>query len=154
MPEVPHYDCPFCEDTFLSLIKRSEHLSWHEEQNKKRASKVKKPSATEEMGLTHEPTAEEITKKKGPLPFDRPRLSDVIGQITPQAASTDVPSPQVDAKPLPIELNYKYSGQCPTCHSQVTTIEVGLEEKNAVTAFCVPCNKTLQQKLVVPISKQ
>jgi len=55
---------------------------------------------------------------------------------------------------IPIQLEYKFIGECVTCYQPVLTIEIELPDKNALTAFCVNCNKKLSQKLVTPIKDQ
>ena len=54
----------------------------------------------------------------------------------------------------PLELEYRWTGQCKACNSEPRTILITLEDKQVCVAFCVNCNKELSQQPVVPIAKQ
>lgn len=60
----------------------------------------------------------------------------------------DVPK-IVPVKPEPIKLTYKYVGNCPTCGSEVDTLEVDLD-KFVIIAYCQSCHKQLRHK---PVAK-
>lgn len=142
------YKCQLCEDEFMILLELQEHMRWHDQLTQKSKQKVKRPSKTEELGLTREPTPEEVlgkNRRESPTgEYARPSLKDVVRPVPPP--------PVTVAKP--IQLKYKYEGQCPTCKGDVVTIEIDLDEKNAVSAYCVACDKKIAQKLVTPIAKQ
>lgn len=43
-----------------------------------------------------------------------------------------------------VQLIYKYTGDCPTCRTPVSTLELDLDQTHAVIAHCVKCNKQLE----------
>ena len=54
----------------------------------------------------------------------------------------------------PIELRYKFEGQCPKCNKEIDTITVDLGESEQQIAYCTNCRLQHKQIRVIPISKQ
>jgi hypothetical protein len=53
-----------------------------------------------------------------------------------------------EEKPKPIELTYKYIGQCPECRGEVDTIMMEVGKSTRAIAYCVNCRKKLSEKKV------
>ena len=51
------------------------------------------------------------------------------------------PPPANKPKPKPIELTYVYTGLCPTCGGQISTLEIDIDKKHFCIAHCNRCNK-------------
>lgn len=58
------------------------------------------------------------------------------------------PPPPKPSKPEPIRLKYKYEGQCPKCGGQVETLEIDLENKYIVSAYCMACKYQIAHRPV------
>lgn len=83
------------------------------------------------------------------------KIPDPVNKEIPMIKAEEaLPEVSQETQAPPPQLVYKYEGVCSICRKPVETIEVQLEEKNAVTAYCVPCHKTVIQRLVIPIEKQ
>lgn len=55
----------------------------------------------------------------------------------------------------PIELAYRYQGNCPDCGTVINTISVPIgEDTEYLVAFCSRCNKQHQGRKVIPLAKQ
>ena len=72
------------------------------------------------------------------------------GKVIPGAPVNYIP---VKREAKPIELHYKYFGECPTCFTEVKTLEIEVAEEGMFSevAFCLSCNKQLQDKKVSKI---
>lgn len=68
----------------------------------------------------------------------------------PQKAEENVESMQV----APLKLEYKWTGICKVCLTEVKTIIVDIDAKVMVVAYCIPCDKKLEQETVIPIEQQ
>lgn len=68
----------------------------------------------------------------------------------------EVAPPVVEEPPKrePVVLEYKYKGECPTCGTQVTTLDVVLVDKKVMIAYCIPCNVKVTEQVVIPIEEQ
>lgn len=91
------------------------------------------------------PSATELAAMKEKLE-QQPKLEVPIGI----QAQTVVNSSAIK----PLELQYKWVGIHKDCNMEVKTIEVDLEDKVAIIAYCVNCDQKLQQEKVIPISQQ
>lgn len=91
---------------------------------------------------THMQTAHSSEEGK-PMPKETHRP---VNKTPDQPKSTRVP--------IPLNLQYKFIGECPTCFQAVDTIEIELPNENAVTAYCVSCKNKIMQMFVIPIHKQ
>lgn len=73
--------------------------------------------------------------------------------IKPNETTIDkAPTPSVVAS-VPIKLVYKYIGECPSCKTQVETIEF-VDNYLYVLAYCPSCKKNVCDKKVIPIEDQ
>lgn len=80
-------------------------------------------------------------------------------KIMPQLKENPSPNPVQSSSPpkpelKPIQLGYKYSGNCKDCGREVETIilDINKKEQKAV-AYCIHCRKECTQESVVPISQ-
>lgn len=94
------------------------------------------------------------TKPDGWEKPKRIKLSDIPKDSLP--VEVVVPTnnaPIVSIKP--IELEYKFSGDCSDCKNPIDTIIVGitLSQQTAV-AYCSHCKKQFKQVSVIPITQQ
>jgi len=64
------------------------------------------------------------------------------------------PIPEKISPPTPIELVYKYIGQCSACRREVATMEIEVEKQLFMIAFCGNCNKKLKDMPVIPVGDQ
>lgn len=53
--------------------------------------------------------------------------------------------------PEPIELHYTYSGNCPDCGNNATTLLLEVKKELHAIAYCVSCKKNLSYKRVKPL---
>lgn len=69
--------------------------------------------------------------------------------------STLIPMPTTaPATPQEVKLTYKYVGTCPTCNELVKTLEMDLNSKHFVVAFCVKEDKQLESREVIKLYKE
>lgn len=61
----------------------------------------------------------------------------------------DLPKPELK----PIVLNYKFTGNCPECNSEVETIMINLGEKLVACAVCPFCKVQRMTKEVVSLEE-
>ena len=71
--------------------------------------------------------------------------------VEPEPEVTESPAPQ---KLEPISLQYKFEGQCESCGRAVDTVDIAVEEKLFMMAYCSPCKKRCAFVPVIPIDKQ
>ena len=96
------------------------------------------------------------TKPKKELPPSPPLTLSATEKIKEEdlkATPEKLIMPESIAQELvkPLLLAYKWIGACPTCRTEVKTIEVELGEKNIIIGWCVHCDRKLKQQEVVPI---
>lgn len=58
---------------------------------------------------------------------------------------------QQEVKPL--ELKYKWEGDCPKCNGEITTLEVPIEDNLIAIAYCIRDRKQVEYKKVIPLNK-
>jgi hypothetical protein len=61
--------------------------------------------------------------------------------------------PSNPALPEPIVLTYVFTGQCPTCRTYVETLELEVEGKLFMVAYCSTCKVKVFDKKVIPIDQ-
>lgn len=84
-----------------------------------------------------------------PMPIKQPPKPPV-----PPAVQEEKPTTLPAATPMPIQLMYVYTGQCPVCLRPVDTLDVVVEEKLTMVAYCTACKKQCSSKQVIPVSEQ
>ena len=90
-----------------------------------------------------------------PADLPSPEFMEVAKQIdSPQPHTiTTAKPPTIITEKKPLELTYKYIGNCENGHS-VSTLEMDVEEKHFVVAFCLQCNKQVESREVVSLKKE
>jgi len=65
-----------------------------------------------------------------------------------------VVEPPKEAPLVPIVLTYHFVGQCPICRREVDTVDLEVEGKLFMMAYCAPCKKRHDFIPVIAIDKQ
>lgn len=84
---------------------------------------------------------------------DHPSATELKAQKE-KPTKPQVDKPTEEVKPIPLSLQYQWTGQCEKCRDTVKTIEVEVGSKLIVIAYCVRDNVKLAQEEVLPINKQ
>lgn len=58
---------------------------------------------------------------------------------------------QPQLKPQEIKLTYLFTGQCDVCAGPITTLEMDVEKKHFVVAYCTRCKKQCNTREVVKL---
>jgi hypothetical protein len=72
-------------------------------------------------------------------------------------ASKYLNQPTTPPKPkesVPIELQYKFSGTCPTCNTEVVTLSFEIDNMLYCIAYCDKERKQIKSQRVIPINRQ
>lgn len=84
-----------------------------------------------------------------------PKVTQIVANEIKEEKKKENPpvvQPLSPSEPIkPIELSYKFTGQCPNCKNDVRTIEVYAGTMLICTAYCNSCDKTLKQQEVLPL---
>ena len=72
--------------------------------------------------------------------------------LQPLIAPSAVPTPKVEDKP--ITLKYQFMGNCPTCHQEVSTLELDTDGKHFAVCYCLFCKVQLQSKEVSDLTQK
>ncbi len=111
--------------------------------------------------IEHEKTGH-VSRPVKPLPLPikevKPSLTEQRAGMKdkPAEGATPVP-PTVPEKPVevpPLRLEYKWIGRHKDCNTEVKTIQVDLGKKAMVIAYCINCDRKLEQEEVIPIKEQ
>jgi hypothetical protein len=62
--------------------------------------------------------------------------------------------PVIKVEDKPITLKYKYDGTCPTCHQDVSTLELDTDGKHFAVAFCLFCKKQVESREVADLTQK
>ena len=62
--------------------------------------------------------------------------------------------PVIKVEDKPITLKYKYDGTCPTCHQDVSTLELDTDGKHFALAFCLFCKKQVESREVADLTQK
>ncbi len=68
------------------------------------------------------------------------------------AVSTPI-QPHDEPKVVPVVLQYKYSGTCYSCGTEVETLIVNVGRTMSALAWCSKCKKTITQQNVKPLTE-
>ena len=125
---MPKMICMPCNQEFSSEASYLKH---------KESGHTTKGQALEGPGDVSAPTPEfleavariESQKDEQPPTPERPQLPD----------------------PKPIALTYVYTGDCPSCRRQPSTLELQVKDTFFVIAYCDNCKKQLMEKEVVKL---
>lgn len=104
----------------------------------------KLPPGIPQDALPSEEFMKTIERLEGPVtdPAEKQAL-DAHKQEMESRLSSLQPPPIV---PSPIVLTYRYTGTCPDCNKEVSTLELDIKDTHAVVAYCANCNKQLQSR--------
>ena len=109
----------------------------------KGASQVYKIKEDLTHGMREEPAGKPISA------VEKAEMDKQTAELQARLGKTSAPTAK-PTKPTPIKLDYKYSGTCPTCNTNVSTLIFG----ELVFAYCKNCDKQIENKKVIPISEQ
>ena len=93
-----------------------------------------------------------------PNPVDpiTPKEKETIEISQPPPAEEIIPQEKTPIINIPIELGYKYIGNCPVCRNDLETLMIEVEvskkiKKQYAIAFCNVCKKKLKSREVVKL---
>ena len=116
--------CGQCGESFNGMVELKDHI--RKVHIPERMIKFNKPVVDEEKSKVEEKKVEEVKPT-------------IVEEASP---------------PVPIILEYHFSGVCPECRHEVRTIMLDVDDFSFATAYCVNCSKKLLQQKVIPISQQ
>lgn len=76
---------------------------------------------------------------------------EIITEPTEASMSAQEIKKEKKKKAVPPKLTYQWKGECPTCYSYLETIDMEIDKKYIVVAFCATCKKEVTYKAVEKI---
>jgi hypothetical protein len=94
---------------------------------------------------------EDLNRRTAGTPLN-PSGVEGVTTAEPLAPLAPIAPPVVKQEDKPIILGYKYTGTCPSCHQDVSTLELDADGKHFAVAFCLFEKKQIESKEVVNLN--